>query len=280
MVSWHSYLGASPLSGIPLADDGASPQHGPRELDIDEGHAMAEYHLMERRRRGSRALIFAAMLLIIAFVVVSVAQKQQGAATVEYPITATAFGAAQSQLASLKVENSKQPGSAKKYDRAAFGPAWADTDHNGCDTRNDVLARDLTGATVKPGTKNCVVLTGTLDDPYTAARISFERGPRSADVQIDHVVALSNAWNSGASSWDLAQRTKFANDPANLLAVDGPANQSKSASNAAQWLPENTGYHCVYAARQIAVKSIYQLTVTKAEARALGSALSSCTVAG
>ncbi|HEY0360475.1 MAG TPA: HNH endonuclease family protein, partial [Mycobacteriales bacterium] len=92
------------------------------------------------------------------------------------------------------------------YSRGEFGSAWADVDHNGCDTRNDVLARDLTGTARKPGTRGCVVLSGTLRDPYSGRTIAFRRGPRSADVQIDHVVALSNAWQTGAQGWPAARR--------------------------------------------------------------------------
>ena len=109
------------------------------------------------------------------------------------------------------------------YDREEFGPAWSDTDHNGCDTRNDILARDLKGTTFKPGTKNCIVLNGSLADPYTATTIAFTRGSKtSSAVQIDHVVALSDAWQKGAQRLSKAQRTAFANDPLNLLAVQAP----------------------------------------------------------
>lgn len=105
------------------------------------------------------------------------------------------------------------------YDRSgSFGTAWLDVDQNGCDTRNDILARDLTG-TVKSG--NCRVLTGTLPGPYTGKKIHFERGTSTSSlVQIDHVVALSNAWQTGAQQLSQAQRVSLANDPLNLLAVD------------------------------------------------------------
>src|SRR4051794_11932773 len=106
------------------------------------------------------------------------------------------------------------------YERDNFGSGWVDTDRNGCDTRNDVLARDLSNETFKPGTRNCVVLTGTLADPYSGRSIAFQRGQgTSDDVQIDHVVALSDAWQKGAQAMDGGRRTAFANDPLNLLAV-------------------------------------------------------------
>ena len=177
-------------------------------------------------------------------------------------------------LASLPVK-----GRAPKtgYSRDQFGPAWADVDHNGCDTRNDMLHRDLTGLALKPGTKDCVVLSGVLADPYTAEAINFLRGnATSTAVQIDHVVALSDAWQKGAQQLSAAQRLAFANDPLNLLAVDGPANQSKSDGDAATWLPPNKAYRCDYVARQISVKSSYGLWVTQAEHDAMARVLADC----
>ncbi len=163
------------------------------------------------------------------------------------------------------------------YSRDQFGPAWADVDHNGCDTRNDMLRRDLTALALKPGTRDCVVLSGVLADPYTAAGINFLRGnATSTAVQIDHVVALSDAWQKGAQQLSAEQRLSFANDPLNLLAVDGPANLSKSDGDAATWLPPNKSYRCDYVARQISVKSSYGLWVTQGEHDAMARVLSDC----
>lgn len=163
------------------------------------------------------------------------------------------------------------------YDRDEFGPAWADTDHNGCDTRNDVLRRDLTEVLLDPTTHGCLVLAGTLDDPYTGTTIDFERGRETSDdVQIDHVVPLSDAWQKGAQQWSDEVRKEFANDPLNLLAVDGPTNGSKGDGDAATWLPSNTDYRCPYAARIIAVKVEYRLWVTSAEHDALADILDGC----
>ena len=101
------------------------------------------------------------------------------------------------------------------YDREQFGPAWSDVDRNGCDTRNDILKRDLAGETFKPGTHDCVVLTGTLDDPYTGKTIAFSRGQGTSEaVQIDHVVALSDAWQKGAQQLDAARADQPSQRPA------------------------------------------------------------------
>ena len=194
-----------------------------------------------------------------------------------FPVTAADLDRARTELAGLDVKG-RAPRTG--YERAAFGPAWADVDRNGCDTRNDVLARDLTDLTFRPGTHDCVVLSGTLADPYTGATIAFERGPDSADVQIDHLVPLSDAWQKGAQQWTAEQRLAFANDPANLLAVDGPANGSKGDGDAATWLPPATGFRCVYAVRQIRVKAAYGLWVTRAEQEALDRQLDRCVVTG
>jgi Protein of unknown function (DUF1524)/Excalibur calcium-binding domain len=161
------------------------------------------------------------------------------------------------------------------YDRDRFGPGWADVDRNGCDTRNDVLARDLTGVAFKPGTHDCVVVSGTLADPYTGATITFAKGDASS-VDIDHVVALGNSWQTGSSGWDDARRTAFANDPLNLLAVDYSANRQKGDGDAATWLPDARGYRCTYVARQVAVKAAYGLWVTPAEHDAIARVLDGC----
>jgi hypothetical protein len=161
------------------------------------------------------------------------------------------------------------------YDRDVFGQRWADTDRNGCDTRNDILKRDLAGATFRSGTRDCVVLSGTLVDPLTGRTIQFSKEDANA-VQIDHVVALSDAWQKGAQQWRPHKRLAFANDPLNLLAVDGPTNGSKSDSDAASWLPPNKAFRCPMVARQIAVKARYEVAVTAAEGEAMARVLADC----
>ena len=163
------------------------------------------------------------------------------------------------------------------YDRELFGHPWADVDRNGCDTRNDVLRRDLTDVVLKPDTGGCAVLTGTLVDPYSGQEMAFQRGPTtSSAVQIDHVVALADAWQKGAREWSDEQRVAFANDPLNLLAVEASLNQQKGAGDAATWLPPNRAYWCPYAARIVVVKARYQLWTTQAENTRLREILTSC----
>jgi hypothetical protein len=183
-------------------------------------------------------------------------------------------GTALAALATLAVK-----GRAPKtgYDRDLFGQAWADVDRNGCDTRNDILRRDLTSFVLKRGTRGCVVLSGTLHDAYTGATIPFVRGQQtSMAVQIDHVVALSDAWQKGAQKWSADKRERFANDPLNLLAVDGPSNSRKGDGDAATWLPPAKAYRCRYVARQVAVKQAYGVWVTAAEKAAIARVLASC----
>ena len=163
------------------------------------------------------------------------------------------------------------------YSRAQFGAAWADVDHNGCDTRNDILKRDLTAIVFRVGTHDCVVLTGILHDPYSGNEIKFTRGIRtSRAVQIDHVVSLSNAWQTGAFKFTLEQRTFFANDPLNLLAVEGKLNSQKSDGDAATWLPPLKSYRCAFVARQVAVKAKYGLWMTPPEEGAIAQILKTC----
>lgn len=167
------------------------------------------------------------------------------------------------------------------YTRAQFGQAWSDDvdvagGHNGCDTRNDILQRDLTEVAFKSGSR-CVVASGTLQDAYTARTINFVRGETtSTAVQIDHMVALSDAWQTGAQQLTLQQRTNLANDPLNLQALDGPTNAAKGDGDAATWLPPNKAYRCTYVTRQVEVKAKYHLWVTQAEHDAIVSLLSNC----
>lgn len=161
-----------------------------------------------------------------------------------------------------------QKGSMSGYSRAKFGAAWTDKADvegggNGCGTRDDILRRDLTGVKISG---KCTVESGTLSDPYTGRVISFVRGKEtSSAVQIDHLVALGNAWVSGASQWDIKQATRIANDPLNLLAADGPANMGKGDKDAGDWLPANPVFQCSYTKYQVMVKNKYRLTVTAAE---------------
>ena len=161
------------------------------------------------------------------------------------------------------------------YDRTrGFGTAWLDVDRNGCDTRNDILARDLL-TSVKQGT--CRVMSGSFLEPYTGRNVSFLRGNKtSALVQIDHVVALSNAWQTGAQQLTVAQRISLANDPMNLLAVDGRSNSQKGDGDTATWLPSNKAFRCDYVSRQVSVKATYGLWVTQAEHDAMARVLADC----
>jgi hypothetical protein len=163
------------------------------------------------------------------------------------------------------------------YDRDLFGSGWGDTDRNGCDTRNDILARDLTDIAIQAGTNGCVVVTGTLADPFSGEPISFARGDDTSTlVQIDHVVALSDAWQKGAQQWEPRKRLAFGNDPLNLLAVDGPLNAQKGDGDTATWLPPNRPYRCAYVARQVAVKAKYEVWVGAAERDAMARVLATC----
>ncbi|MBC7869056.1 HNH endonuclease [Candidatus Saccharibacteria bacterium] len=158
------------------------------------------------------------------------------------------------------------------YSREQFGSGWGTL--QGCDTRNIILNRDLVDVQID---ENCNVTQGTLSDPYTGKTIAFVRGSETSDdVQIDHVVALSDAWQKGAQQLSMSTRILLANDPLELLAVDGPANQQKSDGDAATWLPLNKPFRCQYVARQIAVKQRYDLWVTQAEYDAMASVLQSC----
>lgn len=158
------------------------------------------------------------------------------------------------------------------YKRAQFGQGWSKVGL--CDTRNIVLKRDLTDVVID---ERCRVQSGKMIDPYTGVEISFQRGEKTSQlVQIDHVVALSDAWQKGAQGLSFDDRVRFANDPLNLLAVDGQSNQAKGDADAATWLPPNKPFRCQYVARQVAVKKNYNLWVTEAEKQAIQGILEKC----
>lgn len=169
----------------------------------------------------------------------------------------------------------------KKSEGCVFGPAWTDDydgpgGHDGCDTRNNVLARSMSALVFREGTHNCVVLEGTLADPYSGEVVSFSKSDASA-VQIDHVYALSAAWDMGANGWLPDKRVRFANDlEFNLLAVNGHDNQSKSDDTPSHWLPPNKAYHCFYAGKYLSVAAQYGLPITQADQRALAAVAENC----
>ncbi|MGW7412535.1 HNH endonuclease family protein [Streptomyces sp. NPDC054863] len=159
------------------------------------------------------------------------------------------------------------------YERKAFGRAWADTDANGCGTRDDILKRDLKNVKFTDG--KCKVASGVLqNDPYTGGRIEYKRG--ASKVDIDHLVALSDAWQKGAQQWKPGKRLAFANDPLNLLAAEASANRRKGDGDTATWLPPNKAYRCAYVASQVAVKKKYGVWVTAGERDAMRKELSGC----
>jgi hypothetical protein len=187
------------------------------------------------------------------------------------PAGPAAAGSALSTLATLQV---REEALSPRYDRDQFGESWKDVDGNGCDTRNDILQRDLEQETLRED--GCTVLTGVLNDPYTGKVINFDRSRAASAVQIDHVVSLGDAWRTGALEWSDEMRLAIANDPENLLAVDGPENQTKSDDDASQWLPPVESFHCPLVARQIGVKARYGLWVTPAEQAAMQAVLATC----
>ena len=219
-------------------------------------------------------------------------RRLSGAFAVALLVAATAVGsslavggasparvlAAEKKLASQRLSHLRVRAAAPMagYSRDRFGPAWEDVDHNGCDTRNDILRRDLVRIRYRSGS-DCLIASGLLHDPYTGRTIHFLRGVgTSTAVQIDHVVALADAWRTGARTWAAAKRLRYANDPLVLLAVDGPENESKSDDDASEWLPPRKAYDCRYVVKQIAIKTAYGLWVTPTEKAAMRGVLAHC----
>jgi len=223
---------------------------------------------MKRLLKVRRSL---AALVIIVGITVSLLLHPDLQQTV---ISSTQFGAVASGDATTALNELEVKGRSPKtgYDRSQFGDGW--DSKQGCDTRNIILHRDLTATAVND---QCQVVSGILDDPYTSKTIAFKRGASSSsDVQIDHVVALSDAWQKGAQQLSSTERQAMANDPLELLAVEGSANQQKSDGDAATWLPPNKAFRCQYVARQVAIKKKYRLWVTMAEKEAISTVLTAC----
>lgn len=215
----------------------------------------------------TRRLIIVLLLLLIA--AVPIASSEVSDPVRPLAEQSSDVQTTRKQLAALAVK-----GRAPKtgYEREQFGNGWGLVE--GCDVRNNILRRDLKNVA---SDENCKVISGTLHDPYTGRTIEFRRGETTSDdVQIDHVVALSNAWQTGAQQLTYTQRVAFANDPVNLMAVDGPTNEKKSDSDAASWLPPNKPFRCQYVSRQISVKSAYKLWVTPAEKIAMEQITARC----
>lgn len=243
-----------------------------------------------RRRRTGRVTVLLVVAVILAAVAVLVVARMGESRTVEgqtvpsaqptsapVPQRTPGYDRARSLLSGLPVKGWDRD---TDYARFHFGEAWSDDvdvefGHNGCNTRDDILRRDLSQLTVRPGT--CYAAGGVLHDPYTGVEVAFVRGPdTSSAVQIDHVVSLSDAWYKGARSWDPQRRKNFANDPRNLLAVAAQPNFDKAYRDAASWLPPAASFRCGFVARQVEVKAAYRLWVSAKEKRAMSGVLNNC----
>ncbi len=180
----------------------------------------------------------------------------------------------QAKLAKTVLEQLEIKGRAPKtgYARTEFYKSWPNVD--GCSLRQVIIKRELGDSAVLDG---CDVISGTFTEPYTGSVMTFyQKSDLSKKIQIDHIVALSDAWQKGAQYKSPEDRYKIATDPLNLIAVDGPANQQKSDGDAATWLPPNKSFRCQYVARQVSVKYKYGLWVSQAEHDTIADILKSC----
>lgn len=229
-------------------------------------------HMNYRRRRLAAVLV--AVLSVLSGMVFQAVHERDRLVTQTAPTPATVQQ--QTELASSALERLPVKGRAPKtgYSREQFSNGWGQL--SGCSIRELVLQRDLENKVMNED--GCRVMSGTLaSDPYTGKEIAFMRGPTTSQaIQIDHVVAVSDAWQKGAQQLTGQQRYNLYNDPLNLLAVDGPTNNKKSDGDAATWLPSNKAWRCRYVARQIAVKLKYALWVTQAEKDAIKRVLDTC----
>lgn len=231
-------------------------------------------NIFQRRRRGLLATTVVVLVLILTQI--SPVQYQAYWHDLQeffgYNLELADFQPDKKALAMLDQLEVKGRAPKTGYSREQFSDGWAKID--GCDMRNLILKRDLNKVVVN---QKCQVLSGVLNDPYTGTIIEFTRGKEtSGAVQIDHIVAVSDAWQKGAQQLNYDQRQAFYNDPDNLIASDGTANQQKGDSDAASWLPPNKAFRCAYVSRQILIKHRYQLWVTQAEKETMTRELNKC----
>lgn len=225
--------------------------------------------MKEKLRRTIAIFVFAALFLLV-----NLHNTSQHAPQNTSQNTVSTPAGSVNALSALDKITVKGRAPKTGYARTQFLSDWSEV--GSCDMRDLILRRDMTDTFIDPG-NHCFVVRGKLNDPYTGKVIDFQRGKQtSAKVQIDHVVALSDAWQTGAQGLSSSDRNKLANDPLNLLAVDGKTNENKSDGDAATWLPPNKAYRCRYVARQLAVKLKYHLWMTPAEKDAIGNLLKKC----
>lgn len=184
------------------------------------------------------------------------------------------------QLASLKVV--PRPSADPSYRRAAFGPAWADTDHDGCSQRVNALAQGVDRSRpfteVQRGRCRRDVIAGTWIDPYTGQAMTFtnvKTQQQAQQIPVDHAVALASVWRYGARDWTDKRRLEFATDLLNLQPTSRAVNSAKSDRDAAAWRPRKP-FQCAYATRYIEVKAKYRLPVDRSEKASLTDMLTTC----
>ena len=223
-------------------------------------------------------MLFALVGVIIWLVVNPASYEQEFTQAVndgaDYAAEAVSAENPDAPLASEILEKLEVKGRAPKtdYSREQFYSGWPNVD--GCSLRQRIIKREFGESAVL---EECNVMAGEYDEPYTGEHKKYSnRDEISNGIQIDHVVALSDAWQKGAQNLDSEKRYEIATDPLNLLAVDASANKKKSDGDAATWLPPNKRFRCQYVARQTSVKYKYKLWVTEAEKNAIFKVLENC----
>jgi hypothetical protein len=227
-----------------------------------------------RRRRATLIFIGGAILLALLGGAMPKLVEQSPPLNITFPWQQPAVSnqpaITGSALEALKTLEVKGRASKTGYARSEFGSGWATI--NGCSTRDIIMYRDLINVVLSD---ECTVASGLLNDTYTGQPIEYTKA-NASEIQIDHVIALSDAWQTGAQQLSAETRRQFANDPLELIAVSGKQNQIKSDADAASWLPPDKTFRCQYIARQIAVKQKYSLWVKPAELEAMKNVLNTC----
>lgn len=235
--------------------------------------------------RARRLVVVVAAMIGAAWLVMSnpesyeqvVPEVAENASASSETVDSSNIGLGDGVLAMSVLERLPIKGRAPKtgYDRSEqFYKNWPTID--GCSLRQRIIRREL-GEQAQLAEDGCTVIAGEFDEPYTGQHMVFyEKADFSKKIQIDHIVALSDAWQKGAQQLSIEERYSLATDPLNLVAAESSANQQKSDGDAATWLPKNKSFRCQYVARQVSVKYKYSLWVTQAEHDAIARVLEAC----
>ncbi len=187
-----------------------------------------------------------------------------------YTVTEQDLGVLEEKVSSLKVRRNEK--SIPEYSRDSLPTDWKDLDGNGCNTREDILKKYTSEYTGR--FDGCKIKSGKFYDYYNGKFLRYDKSvDTGGGIQIDHIVAIGNAWISGGYKWGKDEWISYINDEEVLIPTSSKTNREKSDKDITEWKPANNSYLCTYAEKQVEIKDKYKLTVTEKEKAELKSIL-------